>query len=281
MLSSLFFVTVLAAVAVRADPSPSEPGPGAVYNEGSTCHISWGPDTSGTWNTMNIELMCGDNDDMIYMTTVATVDGTDATKTSFDYPCPQVTPNSAIYFYQFTSPNTSDVTWTTRFAIADASGNTTPPANSTQPNGDSISWGIGTLVDPSTAVPEPSSGTGNSNGTTVTAPPSGPATSGTPTAASESSGAATTLTLAPAASSPSTAGSNSVLALGGSSGSLTKSSMVTVTTGSAAPTNSATAKNTTGSSVPNGVAVGVSISSRITQSIATLVVVGAAFAAVL
>lgn len=68
MLASLFFATVLAAVAVRADPDPSEPGPGAVYNEGSTCFVSWDPDTSGTWTTMNIELMCGDNADMIYMT---------------------------------------------------------------------------------------------------------------------------------------------------------------------------------------------------------------------
>ena len=68
MLSSLFFVTVLAAVAVRADPDPSEPGPGSVFNEGSTCHISWDPDTSGAWKTMNIELMCGDNYNMVHIT---------------------------------------------------------------------------------------------------------------------------------------------------------------------------------------------------------------------
>ena len=68
MLSSLFFATVLAALAVRADPNPEEPGPGSSYNEGSNCFISWDPDTTGTWTTMNIELMCGDNYDMIHLT---------------------------------------------------------------------------------------------------------------------------------------------------------------------------------------------------------------------
>ena len=70
MLSSFFLVTLFAALAVRADPDPSEPGPGSVYNEGSTCHISWDPDTTGTWKTMNIELMCGDNYNMIHLTSV-------------------------------------------------------------------------------------------------------------------------------------------------------------------------------------------------------------------
>lgn len=68
MLSSLFVATVLAAVAARADPNPSEPGPGAVYKEGGQCHISWDPDTTGTWTTMNIELMSGSNLQMNHIT---------------------------------------------------------------------------------------------------------------------------------------------------------------------------------------------------------------------
>lgn len=68
MFTSVFFATVLAAVAVRADPSPNVPGPGDVYNEGSTCNIAWDADTTGTWTTMNIELMTGDNFNMIHLT---------------------------------------------------------------------------------------------------------------------------------------------------------------------------------------------------------------------
>lgn len=68
MLSSVLFATVLAAVAVRADPNPSEPGPGSVYNEGSTCHIAWDADTSGAWKVMNIELMSGSNIAMNHIT---------------------------------------------------------------------------------------------------------------------------------------------------------------------------------------------------------------------
>ncbi|KAI0358222.1 hypothetical protein OH77DRAFT_1421533 [Trametes cingulata] len=195
-------VALLAGTAVvRADPVPTAPGPGDVFKEGTQCTFTWDVDTTGTWKEMNVELMTGDNFNMIHLTTVAKLDGTDASKTTFSYDCPQVTPNSAIYFYQFTSPTAANRTWTTRFAIGDASGNVTPPPNATQPgSGDSIPWGVGQLVDPSTAVAAPSYLTGGAApassgaGQTVVITNSAPANTAPP--ASSSSLAS------PAASSP-------------------------------------------------------------------------------
>ncbi|KAG6818646.1 hypothetical protein H0H93_003181 [Arthromyces matolae] len=143
---------------VRADVTPSDPGPGVVYQVGGTCHIAWDKDsTSATaWQNMAIELMTGDNYNMIHLTTVATgLDGTvDGT---FDHVCPDVTPNAAIYFYQFSAPAASDKQWTTRFTIASSTGATTAPTNATQPStGAAIPWGTGALVNPATAVAPPS-----------------------------------------------------------------------------------------------------------------------------
>ncbi|EIN06229.1 hypothetical protein PUNSTDRAFT_54488 [Punctularia strigosozonata HHB-11173 SS5] len=160
-----FFASAL--LAARADPNPSEPGPGDVFNQGASCPIAWDADASGTWKEMYIELMTGDNFNMVHLTTVAKVDGTDASNASLTWTCPEVTPNSAIYFYQFRSPASSTTYWTTRFAIASASGQTTTPTNATQPGtGDAIPWGTGAFVDPTlaTAAPDLSS---SSNSTTV------------------------------------------------------------------------------------------------------------------
>ncbi|TFK48476.1 hypothetical protein OE88DRAFT_1664310 [Heliocybe sulcata] len=187
---SVFAVTALLAssLVARADPTPSEPGPGSVFNEGSTCHIAWSPDTTGSWKQMSIELMTGDNWNMVHLTTVTTLDGTDTATTTYDFPCPSVTPNAPIYFYQFSDPSSSDKTWTTRFTIADASGNQVPAPNTTQPDGQSIGWGVGALTDPSSGTPAPSgsstaSGSTSSSGTVSSGPPSGSS------AASSSSGA--------------------------------------------------------------------------------------------
>ena len=104
-----------------------------------------------------------------------------------------MTPNSAIYFYQFSSPSApSNLTWTTRFTIAGADGSTTAPANQTQPDGQSIPWGLGALVDPSTAVAAPSylvssSATG---GNTVVVTASSSAAAGTTSAAAGTTSAA-------------------------------------------------------------------------------------------
>jgi len=61
------FVLSFALVAL-AEVTPLEPGPGNVFQQGGTCTISWTPDTAGTWKTLNIELMTGDNIDMVHLT---------------------------------------------------------------------------------------------------------------------------------------------------------------------------------------------------------------------
>jgi len=166
---TIMFKTILVAslpiLSAFAIPSPNAPTPGTVFKTGGDCTIGWGADPTGKWTTMNIELMAGPNLNMEHLTTVATVDGTDATKTTFTYTCPGVTPNSAIFFYQFSSPaEPSNLTWTGRFAIGDSDGNTTPPLNATQPTtNDPIPWGNAQLLDPSSAKPAPSYLGGGSN----------------------------------------------------------------------------------------------------------------------
>ncbi|KAI0367619.1 hypothetical protein BV20DRAFT_928283, partial [Pilatotrama ljubarskyi] len=217
----------------RADPVPTAPGPGDVFKEGTQCTFTWDVDTTGTWKEMNVELMTGDNFNMIHLTTVAKLDGTDASKTTYSYDCPQVTPNSAIYFYQFTSPTAANRTWTTRFAIGDASGNVTPPPNATQPgSGDSIPWGVGQLVDPSTAVAAPSYLTGGAAPATSAGGPIIVATSSAPatTAAAGSSAAVVSPATTLPASSPKASGTGSA---------------------SGAPASGATTGNNTGGAAAN------------------------------
>ncbi|GLB41526.1 putative ser-Thr-rich glycosyl-phosphatidyl-inositol-anchored membrane family protein [Lyophyllum shimeji] len=186
-----FVLTALlasAAVLVRADVQPDVPGPGVVYKEGGTCHIEWIGDKDSTtaWKDMAIQLMTGDNFNMVHLTTVATgLDGT--TSGNFDHPCPAVTPNSAIYFYQFTAPGATSKQWTTRFAIASATGQTTPPPNPTQPGTNAaIPWGTGALADPSKAVPPPSFVNGSSG-----TPPAGSVPPAPPTASTSATAGAT------------------------------------------------------------------------------------------
>jgi len=141
---SIIVAVAVGALLVCADPDPTVPGPGDVYSEGSDCKIGWSPDTTGTWTEMSIQLMTGNNWEMVHLADITTIDATK--ETTYTYPCPQVTPNSAIYFYQFKGPASGDTYWTTRFAIADSSGATTPPTESTQPNGDKVLWGTGSIV---------------------------------------------------------------------------------------------------------------------------------------
>ncbi|KAK7440406.1 hypothetical protein VKT23_017044 [Stygiomarasmius scandens] len=151
MVASFFALLIASAPAlVSAIVTPSSPGPGDVFKAGSDCKLTWKADSQSTsqWKDMAIELMTGDNFHMVHITTVTT--GQDGTADGqFTFTCPEVTPNSAIYFYQFSSPSTSDLTWTTRFTIAGADGSTSEPSNSTQPDGSAIPWGTGALVDPS------------------------------------------------------------------------------------------------------------------------------------
>ncbi|KAK0501799.1 hypothetical protein EDD18DRAFT_1144430 [Armillaria luteobubalina] len=171
MFSKLFAITVVSAIiGVYADVTPTVPGPGDSYDEGASCVIAWTGDKSSTtaWKNMAIELMSGSNTAMVHITTVATgqdgtVDGT------YNYTCPNVTPNSAIYFYQFTAPASPNTTWVTRFTIAGVDGTSTAPANSLQPDGSAIPWGVGALVDPSLAVAAPSFSSNSSSSVVTTA----------------------------------------------------------------------------------------------------------------
>ncbi|KAF5386367.1 hypothetical protein D9757_006657 [Collybiopsis confluens] len=156
MVSSFSLAVLLASTLLaRADVAPNTPDTGKA---GSQCTITWGGDSNSTsnWSNMAIEFMTGDNFQMVFLTTVAT--GLDGTKDgSYSWTCPQVTPYSPIYFYQFISPNeASNPQWTTRFAISSPTGETTPAPNATQSNGDKIPWGTGALVDASSASVAPS-----------------------------------------------------------------------------------------------------------------------------
>jgi len=141
----------LPALLAWADPTPSIPGPGDSYQEGGTCQIEWGADTTGKWTNMSIELKTGDNFNMVPLRVITTVDATKQTK--YEYPCPNVTPNSAIYFYEFTSNSSTEKYWTTRFTITDKDGKSTPPPNATQPDGAPIPWGVGSLQDGNSTSP--------------------------------------------------------------------------------------------------------------------------------
>jgi len=145
MLAKLLFAAIaLQALLVTADPDPIIPGPGDTYKQGGDCDIEWAADTTGKWTDMQIELKTGNNVAMVPLKVITTIDATKQTK--YVYPCPEVSPNSAIYFYEFTSSSSTEKYWTTRFTITDADGNSTPPTETTQPNGDKIAWGTGMLA---------------------------------------------------------------------------------------------------------------------------------------
>ena len=63
---------LVAAAAAQAAPSggvtPTAPGPNDVFNEGANCTFSWTPDPSGVWKQTDVELMTGDNFNMVFLT---------------------------------------------------------------------------------------------------------------------------------------------------------------------------------------------------------------------
>ncbi|KAG8914604.1 hypothetical protein FRC01_003993, partial [Tulasnella sp. 417] len=183
---------VLALVSkALADPAPLTPPTTPV---GGDCVISWTPDATGAWKETNIQLMTGDNWNMVPITTIATVDTTSAAATSYTWTCPDVSPNAPIYFYQFShAAEPANLVWTTRFTIAAADGSTVAAENQTQPDGTNVAWGIGQLADPSEAKPAPAYITGQ--GTT------GPTTASASGAASVSSRPATSAAASTAGSS--------------------------------------------------------------------------------
>jgi len=160
MLAVAALFTLLQLASVRADPTPLEPDSTSVFNQGSQCNIQWTADPTGVWKVMNIELMTGSNEKMVHLRTVGTVDGTSTTNNTYSYTCLAVNPNSQIYFYQVTSPFSTDVLWTTRFTIADTSGKSVPPElQETNSSGEIIHYGIGSLQDQSLVDSPPAYGT--------------------------------------------------------------------------------------------------------------------------
>ncbi|KAL5530563.1 hypothetical protein ACEPAF_6821 [Sanghuangporus sanghuang] len=134
---------------VSAQVQPTTPGPNETYTAGANCAIAWVPDSSGSWTNVTIDLMSGSNNNMSLVTNVATgLDGTDKTLTPFSWTCPEVNPYSTIYFYQLTNgDDISTRAWTTRFTIASPSNETEPAENPQQPDGESVPWGIGRLIN--------------------------------------------------------------------------------------------------------------------------------------
>jgi len=147
MFCRIIALLAVAASVVSAEMIPTSPDGATVAKIGDQLTTLWTKDTSGEWNNVTIQLMSGDNFQMIPVTTLQT--GIDATTLSeYQFTVPDVSPTSKIYFLQFT-PNTGNatqVTWTTRFTIAAADGSTTPPAQQTQPDGQAIPWGVGELA---------------------------------------------------------------------------------------------------------------------------------------
>jgi hypothetical protein len=75
MFTAYTFTALLALAApfvARADVTPTEPAPGDVFTAGQTCHVAWNGDTSSPtmWKGMAIELMSGNNFDMIHITSM-------------------------------------------------------------------------------------------------------------------------------------------------------------------------------------------------------------------
>ena len=70
--STLIAALALAGIA-HAEVTPSEPGPGQVFNAGSTCTVSWEGDKESTtaWKGMAIQLMTGDNFSMVHLTSTS------------------------------------------------------------------------------------------------------------------------------------------------------------------------------------------------------------------
>ncbi|TBU45388.1 hypothetical protein BD309DRAFT_718509 [Dichomitus squalens] len=228
---------------------PTAPGPNDVFKEGAQCTFSWTPDPSGQWKQLTVQLMSGDNFNMVPVTTVATIDGTDTTKTTYSYACPDVQPNSAIYFYQFSTPAApKNLTWTTRFTIAAADGSTTPPANDTQPGGQKIPWGVGALVDQSKVVPPPDylGGGAGATGSGTAAPSATSSTSVSTTSASSSSSDSSASSASTAPATTSSAGPGSGASSTDTSGVETTVTVSLSTAGSSPSTTSGSNQSSSG-----------------------------------
>ncbi|CBQ68114.1 conserved hypothetical protein [Sporisorium reilianum SRZ2] len=215
-------------------PSPLTP---SMTNEGSPLLIQWDTTTSQTWKSMEIKLMTGSNQNMTELYTVATgVDGTSSGAGKLLWTAPNVSPNSAIYFFQFTHGG-QDPTWTTRFAIADTTGGVTSPPYAKQPEGPAIPWGQGRIVSGAVAAASStnsSSSSASASGSMTSASATGSSASASASSMASSSSASASQSSA-SASSSSSSPSSSQTSSSSSSGSRSSSSASTsVRVGSAA-----------------------------------------------
>jgi len=146
-LTSLACAALALAALGQAAITPTSPDGSTVVRAGSTLTALWTADSTGIWNDTQIQLMTGDNFQMVPLKTLATgIDGT--TTTTFSTPCPAVSPNAKFYFLQFTrGGDVSTATWTTRFTIAAADGTTSQPTNTTNYSGTDVQWGTGAITD--------------------------------------------------------------------------------------------------------------------------------------
>jgi len=171
-----------------AQPGPLTP---LAADVGQPCVITWTADPTGLWKQTNIQLMSGDNENMVPVTTVTTLDTTSGAPTTFTWTCPDVTLYAPIFFYQFSHAAEPDnLIWTTRWAIDGPNGESVPAPNPTQPGGQAVAWGVAQLKDLSQVKPAPTYIVGQSapsaNSTTpgASASVTGSATSSPPNTAS-------------------------------------------------------------------------------------------------
>ncbi|KAK4515240.1 Peptidyl-prolyl cis-trans isomerase fpr2 [Mucor velutinosus] len=134
---------IVAFANVEAAVSPTYPSPGTIQIEGQSYDITWTFDGKDPKTTYTIDFMTGSNDAQTKLQTVATK--VPANQLKYSFVAPQVSPNSAIYFFMFTGSDGVSA-WTTRFGIAGADGKLVAETEKTQPNGDAIPWGTGKLL---------------------------------------------------------------------------------------------------------------------------------------
>ncbi|KAG1404217.1 hypothetical protein G6F60_004495 [Rhizopus arrhizus] len=141
-------VAALAATIADAAIAPSYPQPGTVQVVGQSYDITWTFDGKDANQTYQIDFMTGSNTQQTVLKTIAT--DVPANRLKYSFVAPAVHPYSAIYFFMFTGSN-GDQEWTTRFGIVpNANTNLTAEPESTQPDGQAIPWGNGTLASNST-----------------------------------------------------------------------------------------------------------------------------------
>lgn len=153
------FAIASAVVLAFVSSTLAQPGPltPLAADVGQPCVITWTADPTGLWKQTNIQLMSGDNQNMVPVTTVTTVDTTAGAPTTFTWTCPDVTLYAPIFFYQFShAAEPNNLIWTTRWAIDSATGQSVPAPNPTQPGGQAIPWGVAQLKDLTQVKPAPS-----------------------------------------------------------------------------------------------------------------------------